>query len=259
MDRDRYQSISFDADVSWRRTALQGRPWRFINLLPFRVQVFIYREARLEFVGEIQPHKILVTARTQSGLHLKKGDRIHILYPDRSSVPPTMKDEAPQYQILRSVDLFDDSREVRIGDVVYNDRDTSTKDIHHDIIGIRVHNHTTFPLEVFYQGKHIGSTAGDDGTSFMSGSPNSVYLNNDRFGFELGSTMSFAFRDGCRSIPYASVVLIDNYISDINVGVITQKFVAGRGNDIFSYRIDEPVITGEPRFETVTGYTVREM
>lgn len=249
---NRYNLIDYDPDRDARVKYLARNdiPWRFKNLLPYKVNVYISKIHKLELIATINANSSIETTQTKSGIPLQKGDEIHVLYPTNKLAPTV----GEQYKILRPAFLFDDSREVRIGDIVYEDRIAFSPgiDIHHDIIGIRIHNHISMPVNVFYKGENIAQIAGDDGTSFMAGSPNSVYLNNERFGFNIGDELSFEFVHDKKK--YASVKIIDNFTSDIIIGEITQHFV-GAIQDMYAYRVNEPNITGLRYYENVTGYT----
>lgn len=251
---NKYKAIDFDQDRDHRVAYLARNniPWKFINLLPYKINVYAIQYKNLELIATIDAKSNFETLKTKSGSPLRKGDAIHILMPTNKLNPGSTTSN--QFKILRPTFLFDDSREVRIGDIVYEDRIAFAPgiDIHHDIIGLRIHNHTLMPINVFYKGENIAQIAGDDGTSFMAGSPNSVYLNNERFGFMIGDELSFVFvHDGAK---YASVKIIDNYTSDIIIGEITQHFV-GAIQDMFSYRVNEPNINGLTYFDTTTAYT----
>lgn len=239
-----YKNLSFDNDKEYRVASLKGLPWVFTNMLPYEIEVYMYRPVKTELVGIIRANGKLSTKTTSRGLELKEGDAIHVL----------RRASGKKYEILRPVFLFDDSREVKLGDIVFIDvlSTAGAVDIWHDVIGIRVHNHISMPVDVYYKDYRIGSIAGDDGTSFMAGSPNSVYLNNDRFGFEIGDELSFVFSHDRK--PYAKVKIIDNFTSDIVLGQITQHFVA-INQDYYSYRVDRPNITGLRYYDQVTGYT----
>jgi hypothetical protein len=251
---NKYRAIDFDIDRDSRVAYLARNqiPWKFINLLPYKINVYVIQYKNLELVATIDANSTFETLKTMSGAPLKKGDAIHVLLPTNKLNPRSTTSN--QFKILRPTYLFDDSREIRIGDIVYEDRVAFAPgiDIHHDIIGLRIHNHITMPVNVFYKGENIAKIAGDDGTNFMAGSPNSVYLNNERFGFMIGDELSFVFvHDGKK---YASVKIIDNYTSDIILGEITQHFV-GAIQDMFSYRVNEPNINGLRYYDTVTAYT----
>lgn len=251
---NRYTAIDFNQDRETRVSYLARNniPWKFTNLLPYKINVYSLRFQKLDLISTIDANSTFETTKTSSGAELQKGDAIHILMPTNRLSPASKTSK--QYEITRPVFLFDDSREVRIGDIVYEDRIAFTPgiDIHHDIIGIRIHNHITMPINIYYKGENIAQIAKDDGTSFMAGSPNSVYLNNERFGFMIGDELLFEFAHDKKK--YASVKIIDNYTSDIIIGETTQHFV-GAIQDMFSYRVNEPNINGLQYFDTVTAYT----
>lgn len=256
----RYTEIDYSADRTWREKTLASKntPWTFQNLLPYEINVYVFTPEKLDLIGTIKPHGSINATKSKSGMALKGGEEIHILRPTTpNGFGAPLKPASPttmQYEIARPVWLFADSRMVKIGDIVYEDRIAFTNgvDISHDMIGLRIHNHLTMGLDIYYKGLKIAQIAGDDGTSFMAGSPNSVYLNNERFGFNVDDTIQFVFSYDQK--PYATVRLIDNFTSDIIVGETTQKFVPAI-QDMFGYRIDEPNVSGIRYFDQVTAYT----
>lgn len=235
--------VAYDADQSQRAKLLRGKPWSFLNLLPIPVNVYVYTPTKIDLIGSIEAHGKLATKCSKSGMPLEKGYEIHVLY----------QCGGPQYEILRSEFLFDDSRVVRIGDAAHEAKtNTWTQRTHTDIVGIRIHNRLTIPLDIYYQGNKIGHVAGDDGTNApMSGSPGSVYLTNDNYGFKIGDELEFVFH--YNQLKYCTVKIHDNYISDIYIGVINQHYVPTI-QDMYSYRVDEPNITGLVYFDQITGY-----
>lgn len=256
MDSRRYNAVTYDADQSMRAANLQGSPWTFINLLPIALKIYVYTPIKIDILGEIPAQGKIVTKRTFSGMELQSGYEIHVLY------APSGK-QGPEYEIMRPVFLFDDSRMIRIGDVMHEAKtNTLTQRTHTDIMGLRIHNRMTLPLDIYYRGTKIGHVAGDDGTDApMSGSPGSVYLTNDSSGFRIGDKLEFVF-------PYTSstgsgkssgakrlyqITIHDNYMSDLYIGVINQHYVPTI-QDMFSYQTDRPTITGLRYFDQITGY-----
>lgn len=256
----KYTGIDFSEDRTWRERELASKntPWKFQNLLPYEINVYVFTPEKLDLIGTIGPQGSISVTKSKSGMPLKADDEIHILRPTTPTgvgfVTRPAARTTKQYEIARPVWLFADSRLVRIGDIVYEDRVafSNAVDISHDMIGLRIHNHLTMGLDIYYKGLKIAQIEGDDGTSFMSGSPNSVYLNNERFGFNIDDEISFVFTYDQK--PYAKIRLIDNYTSDIIVGQTTQKFVPAI-QDMFAYRIDEPNVNGTRYFDQVTAYT----
>lgn len=237
-----YHTLSYDNDTTQRENFLKDKPWKFINLLPFDVDVYVYRVNKTDLIGTIAAQSDIIVYKSKSGMVLQKDDQIHVVF--------TMADQK-SYKIIRPVHLFTDSRMVKIGDIVYEDIYDNRKDIHHDIIGIRIVNHLLLPIDVYHKGNKIGSIAGDDNLSYQSGSPNSVYLNNEWNGFQIGDEIGFVFPKGVKGLPqnFASVQIIDTYTRTINVGVINQHFNLAI-QDSYSYRIDDDSITGLTYFDT---------
>lgn len=235
--------ISYDAERSRREASLFDKPWKFINLLPISINVYVYDGNTLDLVSAIGAHLSVSTFQSISGITLKAGQQINITYSDRDV----------EYEILRPEFLLADSRNVRIGDVVSEDKDASlTQRTHTDITGFRVHNRLVIPICIYYKNMKIGRIAGDDGTDApFSGTPGSVYLNNDRNGFKLGDILEI--RSEINNIKYGEITIHDNYISDIYIGVITQHFVPTI-QDMYSYRIDSPNAGGIKYFEPKVAY-----
>ena len=248
----KYFAVSYDADRSQRIHLLRGKPWTFINLLPIAVNVYVYTPTKTDLIGTIEPRDTLTTDRSHSGMKLMEGYEIHVLYQQGEGCDG----EGPQYEIARPQFLFDDSRMVRIGDAVHEAKtNTLTQRTHTDIMGLRIHNHLTIPLDIYYKGNKIGMVAGDDGTEApMSGSPGSIYLTNDHNGFRIGDELGFVFH--YNRTPYCTVKIHDNYMSDLYIGVLNQHYVPTI-NDMFAYRVDSPNVTGLKYFDQVTGYQTR--
>lgn len=242
----RYQQVGYDAERSRKEESLRGQPWMFVNLLPIPINVYVYAHT-LDLITRLGPHSTFTTLKSASGIELEGGQQINITYRDHQP------GSQAEYEIIRPEYLLADSRVVRIGDVVNESKDMSTTQrTHTDIVGVRVHNRLTTPLCIFHRKLKIGRVAGDDGTSApLSGSPGSVYLNNDRNGFRLGDILEIRSETG--NIKYGEVVMHDNYISDIHIGVITQHFVPTQ-QDMYAYRIDGPNINGTKYFEPTVAY-----
>ena len=227
---------------------LEGKPWTFLNLLPTRVLVYVRDSSKnIQFLGTIIPHGKLVTSQTPAGMPLKKDLEIHVLFPE-------LQGSQRAYEFTRPTYLTTESRLVRIGDIVYKEGDSNAKGLSGDIPGIRVVNHLAIPLDIWYHKMRIAQVRGDDGTEYMGGSPNSVYINNNRDGFRLGDELSFVFAYNQRQ--YASVLLNDNYLREMHVGVTNQKFTPP-DPDTYAYRLDAPTHTGITFYETTEAYKSR--
>ncbi len=258
---EKYVNIDFNEGRTLREEYLirRGVPWKFENLLPYKINVYVYRPTATDLICTLNPRGTASTLKSRGGLMLKAGDAIHVLKPIANINKNPSAQE--QIEIARPVYLLPDTRSVKIGDIVYEDRNSFTNgiDISHDMIGLRIHNHLTMPIDVYYipkngtnpKGLRIAHIDSDDGTNYMSGSPNSVYLNNEWFGFNVDDSLKFVFSHD--QMSYATVKLIDNFTSDVIVGETTQKFV-GAFQDMYGYRANEPNIQGLQYFEPVTAY-----
>jgi hypothetical protein len=226
----KYNLVSFEDRTT--EHYLKGKPYTFINIFPFKIYITVNKKLILSLESRQERSK---------NLNFGKGFTIHILYNYNGKF----------YEIARPVFLSPTTRTIRIGDVVYNNLDMSYYNSHADISGIRFHNRITFPIEIWNKGRKIGQVKPDDGTGYMSGSPNSVYLNNDGNGFRLGEEITF-YLPHIKQV-WTSSILNDNYVSDIYVGVINQKFTPPNP-DTYAYRIDAPDNTGYTFYEPVTAY-----
>lgn len=281
-----YQLIDRDYERDSITRSMEGRPWRVTNNFPFPIQVYIKSPNRdgPDSLGRIQPTKSISVTKTQNGFPLINGDEIHVTFP---SVDGKVQ---VQQEVVRPFYLFDDSREINIGAIVYETlRTTQHIPLNKDISGIRIHNHIGFPLDVYmmdYRGApfngeprferqdpnlpkgqsrqpiRLARIGADDGSSFMAGSKNSIFTTNDYYGFAVGDKFTFVLPDfpigggKTRSLVYGTATIPDNYLSDIKVGVIQQH----RGlvpNDIFSYRVNELNLSGLRYFEPDTAYQPR--
>ena len=227
-----YTNIAYDVDRSSRRDHLAGKEWTFHNLLPFRIIAYMRRGpgGGLRKLVDIPPHEKRFVQ------DLIADDELHFIYPTKENL---------YYEVVRPAFLLDDSRIVRIGDVVYEEKDTPNTFLHKDISGIRIHNQLTLPIDIYHAGHKLASIAGDDGTSFMNGAPNSAFVNNDGKGFRVGDELGFTI--AYNNQKYGSVAISDRYVSDIIVGAVTQHYTPRRF-DVVSYRIDEPNVMDQEYF-----------
>jgi len=234
-----YDLISKDVETQRTSDFLRGNDYTFVNTFPFPVHIFL-NERKVAVIPAYTEEKIKINPDNQA---------IHVSYLYKT------KNGMKLFEILRPEFISPSTRMIRIGDVVYDNKDTSYYNSHADISGIRFHNRTTFPIEIWNKGKMLGRAAPDDGTNFMSGSPGSVYLNNDANGFRIGEKITFKLPHINRE--WCSIILNDNYVSDVYVGVINQKFTPPMP-DTYNYRIDAPPKTGYTFYEPVTGYITRK-
>jgi hypothetical protein len=231
-----------------RQSYLDGQPWKFVNLLPIPVKIYITSDGKLSHLANIPPRETyMASTGPQKGSVLRADDVIHVIYTST---------DGKDYEILRPESLIDDSRIVNIGSIVYDEKHNNYFNSHNDISGIRINNRLSMPIEIYYHNMKIGETMGDDGMDYNSGSKNSVYLDNNYKGFRLGDELKFVLKFNNKEI--GTVMLYDNYIKNIYVGVINQKFTPP-SNDTFAYRIDSPSYTGITYFEPIGGsYTTHK-
>lgn len=222
---------------------------KFVNLLPMRVKIYAYRIDKLDIIGSIEGHGgTLEAKKTKSGMILGLKDEIHVTYSPGG-------EKGPEYEILEPIGLVDDAKTIRLGDVVYEEKtNTLVQRSHSDISGIRVHNKVGIPVRIYYKGLRLALVHRNDGTGFQSGSSGTVYLNNDNQGFNIGDKLDLRFvfsaktstpgrEDGTMEIPWCTVDIADNYMSDMYIGVINQH-VTQPIQDMFSYRAGSPNFSG---------------
>jgi len=174
---------------------------KFTNILPFDLDVIIIR-------GNSTVKKFSIKASNETSTSgLMNDDEIHVLRDGQEFLRPTY--------------LRGHINHVTLGDIVYDSRDTSIINVNTDISGFRVNNNTKFPISVYYKNYKLGVTRCDDGGSYMGGSKNSVFVDNDRCGFKLGDEVQIMFDNG---LYYATATLNDVFISDMYVGMITQRY-----------------------------------
>jgi hypothetical protein len=248
---DRYTYVSEDADRDYRLEALAGKPYTFKNLFPFPVEVVARSPVMIDTVGIVPAFGQLSVLKTKKGMVLQQDVEIHVIYNDPLA-------RGTSFEIARPVFLLEDGRDVRLGDVVYEEKYTSTvQRSHSDIMGLRFHNHTTIPISIYSHGSRLADIAGDDGTSYMAGSKNSAYLTNANLGFNIGDELSIHFNGlpnaGPKGTKWCTVMVNDNYMSEVYVGETNQKFSAPV-QDMYSYRVNEQDINGLKYYKNVTGY-----
>ncbi len=212
---------------------------KFVNLLPFPVNVYARRSTTTSLITFLAGHGAHVIV---NGENLEIGDEIHVLYAPTPS--------GPAYEILEPMTLVADTATVTIGDVVYNEvSNTLTQRSHSDISGLRFHSKITIPVKIYYRGNYIAYLNASDGTGFMNGSPGSVYVNNNNMGFNIGDKLSFSIViNGKIDLPWCTIMINDNYASDMYLGAISQLPAGSQGNlpvqDFYSYRVGSPNYSG---------------
>jgi hypothetical protein len=229
---------------------LKGKPWTFVNLLPVPVLVYMkmiagklgFAEDRIEFLAKIPPFEKVDALGTQRGTPLVENMEVHVLFDPHGN--------GKAVEICRPEFLRSDTRMVRIGDIVYDEQDMTYLNSHADIAGLRIINNIVIPLDIYHHGRRLGQVQGDDGIGYMFGSPNTIYLDNVNYGFRIGDEITFVF--AYNNKKYATVVLNDNFMNNIYVGRINQKFTPPNP-DIFAYRIDAPNVTGITYYEPIPG------
>ena len=210
---------------------------KFINLLPLRLKIYAYRINKLDLVAIIDPIGSVVTDRTVSGMVLQVKDEIHATYS-----PPNSKSE--EYEILEPITLVEDVKVIRLGDVTYEERtNTLVQRSHSDITGLRMHSKIAVPVHVYYNGLRLALLNKDDGTGFQAGSPGTVYVNNDTQGFNIGDKLEFRLVFTSFEVPWCTITINDNYMSDLYVGQVTQKYNIAI-QDAYSYREGTPNFSG---------------
>jgi hypothetical protein len=233
--------------------ALKETMWRFENLLPFTV--YLYRRVtptQVSKIGVVEAKKSISALKDEHGMKLRGGDLVHILF----------LNDGKFYEITRSEQLRDDSRLFKIGDIVYENIGPSFFDnIHTDISGVKIHNHLSMPIEVWFQDKKLGYVHGCDDKGYLGGSQSITYIDNDCRGFRLGDELVFRIpyvKKLSRDDLYAKVLLVDNMITDIHVGKVSY-FHVPPPPDTYAYRASSQPYTGITYYvpERVDAYMSR--
>ena len=223
IDYHRLAQLPSDYITGKQEEAHEGTPWYLVNFLPIPVKLYIKRWNTLILLNALE-------ARSQARVppdSVQPEDVLHVF------TSPEGKD-GPDYEILRPVKLRMTNRVIRIGDVTYNNDASKWTSSQQDINSIRIHNRTTMPLGIYYNGGLIARVDGDDGMSYMAGSSNNVYVRNAGYGFRLGEELTFVFEYNKKK--FTTVTLTDNFITDMFVGMITQQTQVPYA-DIFSYHV----------------------
>lgn len=215
----------------------------FLNLLPVPISVVL---VKYEGINKIKNVLCYLDKHEKKyvDVFLKKDDEIHTLFSPISifNSPIFAMTPSSLLEILRPIFIRNDNPSVlKFGDVTYDEKYTNYFNSHADISGIRFHNHTLFPLGIYFQGAKIAACDIDNNTDFMNGSRNSVYVDNNRRGFRLGDAIELNFifsqktNNGLmfKEIPYTTLYLNDNYTKNIFVG------------DVNSITVSNEIITNE--------------
>lgn len=210
-------------------------PYTFENLLPLTLKLYAKKDDFFAYITTLRPFE-----KIRSVFRLSPEMEIHATY----------FDNVKEYEILEPVFLRKDTRHIRFGDVQYDETNNLlTQRTHSDLAGLRFHNRLGVPIEIYFIKGHkcdyshrpllLAKIGSNDGTTYHSGSPNSVYINNDYNGFNFGDEIEIKIgkSDICQQLKYCSIKITDNYASDVFVGVISQKYTIPV-QDFYSYKID---------------------
>jgi len=258
----RYNALFLDEDRQHRMKILESKPWSLVNLLPLEVTI-----SRLRSIGPNAGRLVKVITIKPFGkgetMDLVEGDQVHV----------SILSKGRYFQLTDPITLIGDTRVIKIGDVVYKETtNTLVQRSHSDIMGLRIHNHLPMRIDVYWTPgdknaslrkgggqplllAHIGGSNGTDSTTGMSGAISSSFIMNDRFGFNIGDMLSFIFSDSVSAGPNGpgvKVMISDNYMSEVHVGMVTQSFNPAI-RDMFSYRINTPNILGSPYIVDAPG------
>lgn len=229
--------------------------WYFENKLPITVLLYISRLDGDVYIGKLEKFGSMETM-----LDVFEGDVLQVVYPKDSSK-----------LVLFPVQLSPRENHVSVGTIAYINRSSGAGTVYSnaDISSLVFHNRVSVPINIYYRGNKIGSLPAFNGNKV------SLLLNNNGFGFQMLDRLYFRFIDGT---PYNDVQLSDNFMTDIVVGHVSQKYhgeltpglcndsmcVGSLGvnkyhpNDIYSYRIAQPQIFGIQQFITDARYnTIR--
>ena len=181
--------------------------WKFINILPIDVELYIRKYSGMIFkVGDLNARDSLII---QNKNMIYEGDELHVLY----------KTDGSKRDFIEPFYLFSHTNIVNIGDVLTESKaQTATQRSHSDIMGIRFHNMISVPVDVYHRNMKLATIAN------RNSEHNSIFATNERFGFNVGDELSFSLHIGDKILPYCTVKIDDDRISDIYIGKINQNF-----------------------------------
>ena len=252
------------------------RSLKFVNLLPLKIRIVCRRQLtpqNTELVGVLKGNTdTLTTDKTQAGNPFSVGDEIHILYSplqgkNDSNGVGLAEVRGRAYEILEPITLVAESHTIRIGDVSYDEKtNTLVQRSHSDISGLRFHNKTTIPVNIYFAGVRLATCEAGNGTGLHSGSPGTVYVNKDTKGFNIGDQLDLRLmfrgppgKSGSPTMiekPWCTFYISDNFMSDVYLGTVSQLSGSERSrrppSDVYSYRAGSANYSGLKYIQNTT-------
>jgi hypothetical protein len=135
-------------------------------MLPIKLVLFRRKSpTEIEKIGELNGKETIEKVTDEKGVPLKPGDLVHFLYPNFAGSAT-----GPYFEVLSSEMLRADSRNLRIGDIVYQSIEPSFfLNSHADISGVNIHNHLSMPIEVWNEGRKLAYVRADDRKGYLGG------------------------------------------------------------------------------------------
>lgn len=244
-----YQDVSDTLFNDIEDRNMMGRPWMIKNILPMRIHLYVIREGRQIFIKAINAN----STKNLGPTTLKNGDFLLSMYLSQG----TLFNVTPSYKV------FDRYRDIIIGNVVYDDvgsRGLSYSAMSHvDMYGVRLINHLSSNIKIYFNKNLVGRIAKTDGTGYMNGSPSTMYFDNNGNGLRLGDvvTIKIEMKLGGKNVDldYISFVIRDQYTVNVHIGrtwhIDSSSMVM---YDNQSYRVDTDNYLGITYYEPVTAY-----
>lgn len=236
--------LGSDIAIRKNQDALRGFGWTIKNNFPFWVEIIAH-------VHHLSPRTTLTSISPGGSVFIdeKRLSNVSLI----RVVLLRMISTADPYDLVDAFSPRMDSRKIIIGDIGYTSN-TGMREVYSNsqIRGIRIHNHISLPISIYFKGINLAKIEGNNGLSYHAGGKSVVFVDNDRNGFMIGDVLSIKvlvttpeIRSGKvgSELPYLDVAFTDQAFSDLHVGLITQNSTQGP-NDLYAYSLKYPSMTG---------------
>lgn len=221
-------------------------PWVLKNNLPSDLHVYSKGFGSLDhyynYFGVMKAQGEMKIVPDQ----LKNGDVLFFLF--RYVDPKT--GDVKRYLAMEPYNVSETMKYLRVGttgsqmnhsNLEYQNSDNA------DINGVMIHNRLVFPIDIYYKGNLVAQAGSNDRMSPLGGSQSSVYVDNNRQGMRLGDTLYFTYSlppEKGGNKPMYTIVLNDNKMTDIYVGIVNGNPNTFVPYDTYAYSVDRPVFSG---------------
>jgi hypothetical protein len=233
----KFQNLSDDPYQRQKNTFI-GQNWTIQNILPIKLYLYNLRNHSYSSLGFIDANSTKMIEENQ----LQDNDVFHAFF---SPLTAHNKNLGILYNVLDPVHIRTNSRTIMIGNVQYTDtgnRGAQAFNMHADINGVHIINRLSIPIELWYKENLVAIVAVSDGTeaNVHTSSPASYFFSNWGEGLNIGDELIFKLKLKSGSKFYTNVVLNDNFITNIHVGLISVIVPAIHIQDAVGYRVDQP-------------------